>query len=460
MGSGGTPMMGDRPSRHRPSPPSAALSRWRLLRELPAQTTVHDELRDTTGPVTSIALAPRRVALPLMVVTSPEGAREVLGERDGVFDKQSVVHREVRALSGDNLFSVGQEEWRPRRRTLQPLFTKDHVASYAGHMVSAAESYAERWQRSGGQVNLHAEMRRLTLRVLGSTLFGRDLERDSAAITGQVDRTLRYITKRTLHPWRAPDWFPSLPRRRARASHDALRELVERAIDERTDKEDAGRELIDLVLAASDSSTGVSLTREQVVEELLVFLIAGHDTTATTLTTALWLLGRHPEVQTKVAEEARALPGAASFADLPSLEMTGRVAQEAMRLYPPAAAIARRATAETSVCGCRVPRGTDVLVSAWALHRDPALWPDPERFDPSRFTPERVNERDRWAYLPFGGGQRRCVGDHYAFAEIVIGLATLLASVEVRAVSEDLPLTAPFTVTTQDPVLVRVAPRS
>lgn len=439
-------------------PPRATVPRLRLLRELRTLTSVYEELRDTTGPVTTVLLGPARLVPPLVVVTSPEGARQMLSGHAGLFDKQALVFDEVRGLFGPNLFSVTDTPWKPRRRTLQPLFTPAHVASFATHMAEAADLLADRWQDARGVVDLDRDLRRLTLRVLGRSLFGRPLDRDALTLGPHVERSLRYVLNRSVTPLRAPRWLPTPQRRRARASRDVLRTLIADAVADRAQGATGDGELIDLLLTATDPETGTGMTRETIVDELMVFLIAGHDTTATTLTAALWLLGRHPQVQHQVAAEARAV-GSVATADLPKLALTGRVVQEAMRLYPPAAALPRRATQDTSIGGYRIPKGTDVFVSTWAIHRDPHLWPQPTRFDPDRFLPERVKDRHRWAYLPFGAGPRSCVGDHFAVAEATIALATLVRRIEIESVDDEFPLTVPFTLTAHGPIPARVRRR-
>lgn len=443
-----------------PLPPAATVRYLRLLRDLRKLTSVYEQMRDTTGPVTTVVLGPKRVFPPVVVVTSPEGARQVLSGHDGVFDKQALVFQEVQRLFGPNLFDVTLAPWVPRRRTLQPLFTRAHVGSYATHMTEAADRLAGRWRDAPGMVDLDQELRQLTLRVLGRTLFGRPLDAEAMTMGPHVERSLRYVTNRSLSPLRAPAWLPSYQRRRAHASRDVLRALIADAVGRRARTPTGDGELIDLLLTATDPETGTRMTPETIVDELMVFLIAGHDTTATTLTAALWLLGRDPAVQQQVAAEALALETAVTMADVPNLAVTNRVLQETMRLYPPAAALPRRATKDTSIGGYRIPQGTDVLVSTWAIHRDPRLWPEPTRFDPDRFLPERVKERTRWAYLPFGGGPRSCVGDHFAMAEATIALASLVRRTEIESVGEAFPITVPFTLTAKGPIPARVRPRT
>lgn len=443
-----------------PLPPRAVLPYWRLLRDLRKLTYIYDELRDTSGPVTTVVLGPKRVFPRMVVVTSPEGAQQVLTGHDGTFDKDALLFQEARSVFGRNLFNVTHAEWKPRRRTLQPLFTRAHVASFATHMAQAADGLADRWSEAPGPVDLDREMRRLTLGVLGRTLFGRPLDGDAVAVGPHVDRSLRYALNRSLIPLRAAAWFPSYPRRRAIAARDALRALISEAVAQRSQAPSGDGELIDLLLSATDPETGAGMTPEAIVDELMLFLVAGHDTTATTLTAALWLLGRHPEVQEEVAAEARTVGAAISMADLPHLAVTCRVLQEAMRLYPPGAALPRRTTQDTSIGGYRIPEGTDVYVSTWAIHRDPGIWPDPTRFDPDRFLAERVAERSRWAYLPFGAGPRSCMGDHFAMTEAAIALATLIRRTQLESIEDEFPLTVPFTLTAKGPIPARVRARA
>lgn len=446
-------------SQHAPSPPRSTVPYLRLLRDIGKLTHVYEELRDTTGPVTAVKLAPRQVLPPLMVVTSPEGARQVLGGQYGAFDKDARLFVEARRLFRANVLDVTHGAWQPRRRTLQPLFTRRHVASFATHMADAADDLASAWLAAPGGRDLDCELRRLTLAVLGRTLFGRPLDEDALVMAPHVERSLRYLKNRSFIPLRAPGWFPSPLRRRAASSVEVLRTIVSDAVAGRQDATEGDGELIDLLVEATDPETGARMTPEMIVDELIVFLVAGHDTTATTLTAALWLLGHHPEVQEQVAAEAQAIGETVTIADLPRLAVATRVVQEAMRLYPPAAWLPRRTTRDTEICGFHVPQGTDVVVSIWAIHRDPALWPDPRRFDPDRFLPEQAEGRDRWAFLPFGGGPRSCLGDHFAMAEAVIALASIVRRVQVTSTQPEFRLTVPFTLTAKGPIDASVGPR-
>jgi cytochrome P450 len=348
--------------------------------------------------------------------------------------------------------------WKPRRRTLQPLFTKKHVATFSGHMAAAAESLAARWG-AGDTVDLDKEIRRLTLRVIGRSVF----DVDFGLIDGigpATECVLSYVTRRSLHPIRAPRWMPTAQRRRFRRSMDVLHSVIDDAVAACRANPSSGAELIRLLLDARDPETGQPLSDNAIRDELLVFLLAGHDTTSTTLTYALWALGHHPDMQAEVAAEASAIDRTLSVDDVARLPYTTQVIHEALRLCPPAPAVGRMAMQDVMVDGFRIPAGTNLVVGVYALHRDPALWDQPTVFDPDRFSPERSRGRNRWQFLPFGGGPRSCIGDHFAMLEAILGLATLVRSIEITSLDDNFPVALPFTMTAGAPIPARVNARS
>ena len=440
-------------------PPVAPMSlpaRLRAVREFHTGPAV---IRDAAGPVVRVPLGPRLVVPPFVLVTSPQGAHDVLaGSSNDTMDKLTPVHRETR-LIGDNIFNLPYTPWKPQRRTLQPLFTKQHVATFAGHMATAADEQASGWVE-GARLDLDREMRGLTLRVLGRSLFGVDLNEHASDLGPSIQRVLNYVTSRGLRPVRAPRSLPTPARRRFRGALAAIHTVIEEAIAGCEADPDRDCELVRLLLAVQDPDTGRPLTHDEVVSDLAVFLIAGHDTTSTTLTYALWALGHHPELQDRVANEVGELGDRAlTVDDMPALQFTAQVIHEALRLCPPAAALARLATRDTVVDGFQIERGTNLIVGIYALHRDPALWDAPETFDPDRFSTERSRGRDRWQFLPFGAGARSCIGDHFAMLEATLGLACLVRRRRVTSLDPAFPLALPFTMTAGGPIPARVEAR-
>lgn len=442
-----------------PLPPVSPL-RWRArVKALQQFNTGAEMLREAGGPVTLVRLGPRRITPTFVMVTSPQGARDVLGGTDEAIDKEMIVHIQSR-LFGSNVFNMPYLSWKPRRRTLQPLFTKKHVATFSGHMSEAAEALAAKWA-AGMEVDLDAEIRGLTLRVIGRSVFGVDFGANDA-IGPATETVLNYVTKRSLRAVRAPVGLPTLQRSRFRTALATLHSVIDEAVAACRSEPDREAELIRLLLDARDPETGRPLSDKAIRDELLVFLLAGHDTTSTTLTYALWALGHHPEMQARVAAEASAAAAdwTLSVESVPLLPYTTQVVHEALRLCPPAPAIGRMAMRDVVVDGFRIPAGTNLLVGVYALHRDPALWEDPTRFEPDRFDPQLARTRNRWQFLPFGAGPRSCIGDHFAMLEAILGLATLVRAIEVISFNDDFPFALPFTMTAGAPIPARVTARS
>ena len=200
------------------------------------------------------------------------------------------------------------------------------------------------------------------------------------------------------------------------------------------------------LIAASDPATGRALSDDEIRDELVAFMSAGHDTTATMLAYALWALGHHPDMQDKIRAEVIGIGDPElTPEDVPALRYTVQVLHEALRLCPPAAATGRTAMRDIEVGGYRVEAGTMLVVGIYALHRDPALWDHPLVFDPDRFGPQNSQGRDRWQYLPFGAGPRSCIGDHFAMLESTLALATIIRRTEIQSLDPDFPMSVPFT---------------
>jgi cytochrome P450 len=417
-------------------------------------------LRDSGGSVTRNVLAPRWVMPPLVFVSSPQGAHDVLARTDAFAERAATpVSLEIRRLLGDNLLVVPHHEWLPRRRALQPIFTKHHVPRFAGHMAEVAEQLADRWA-GGATVDLDAECRALTLRALGLSILGTDLA-DRSRVVGAALRTGgKWAADRGLRPVNPPRWWPTHGQRRARAASAALHALAAEILCACRADPTRDAPLVNALMQTTDPQTGQPLSDRAICDELVLFLLAGHDTTSTALTYALWALGHRPDLQQRVAAEAGALGDRPlTHEDMPQLRYTVQVLHEALRLCPPAPAVGRMVTADIEVDGYRLPAGTFAVVAIYAIHRDPALWDDPLRFDPDRFSPERCKGRDRWQYLPFGGGPRACIGDHFAMLEATLALATILRRVKIHSVSPDFPTITPLTMIAAAPVRANIEPR-
>jgi cytochrome P450 len=415
------------------------------------------DLLDAGGPVTRVVLGPKWLLPNVVLIATPQGARDLLGRSDEVADRgraRSMV--EMRALMGGNLLNLPHEQWLPRRRALQPMFTKREVSRYAGHMAAAAQGVVDGWN-DGSFVDLDAACRRLTLRALGRSVFGVDLDERADDIGWALRTSLKWVADRSARPVNLPRWLPIGGQRDARKANDMLHGLAAEILHEVRTDSDREAPLVRALIHAIDGETGRSLTDDEICDELVLFMLAGHDTTSTTLTYALWSLGHDRDLQERVRAEAVAL-GQRELTpdDVAELGLTVRVLHESLRLCPPGAATMRAPIRDLDVDGYRIEAKTFAVVSFYALHRDPALWQDPLNFDPDRFLPERSKGRSRWQYLPFGGGPRSCVGDHFAMLEATLALATIVRAVEIESLGTDFPLDTPFTVVAAAPVRARV----
>lgn len=428
----------------------------KLVRRL---DTGQDVIRDAGGPVTRIQLGPATVVPPIVAVMSPAGMRDVLGRNDSNTDR-CIIHDEVRAMAGDSLFVLPNEQWRPRKRALQPVFTRASVRNFGGHMARAAQAFVDRWP-TGGEVDLDVECRRVAMQSLGRSVLGIDLNERGDTIARCMHVASSYTADRALRPVRAPRWLPTRSRRRARTAVDAMRTITDEMVAACRADPDRDAPLVQALIAARDPQTGRPLTDAEISNDLLIFMLAGHDTTATALTYALWILGHHPDVQDRVAAEAAALGDRElTPEDVSRLGYTVQVLHEAVRLCPPAAGVARVVTRDIEVTGYRVQAGSLVALGLYALHHDPDLWPQPMAFDPDRFSPENVAARDRWQFLPFLGGSRPCIGEHFARLETTLALATVIRSMTVQSLDEDFACEVPFTTVARGPIRARLTPRS
>ena len=408
-------------------------------------------LRDAGGPVTRLHLGPRWLVPPVVVATSPRAARDILSRSPEEMERNRV-HDEMRDLLGPNLFDLQYRGWLPRRRVLQPVFTKHSVHRFGGHMADIAEAVADQWS-DGARIDLDTEARRVTLGALGRSVLGLDLQSHTDAVADPVRTAITYIADRGANPFRAPRWLPTPARRRARAASAALHQLAGEILQACRADPDRDAPLVRALIAARDPETGRELSDAEIRGELVIFMLAGHDTTSTTLSYAMWALGHHSEIQDRVRAEVAGLgQHRLTPADVPQLRYTVAVLHEALRLCPPAPVVTRTATADIDVAGYRVEAGTELVVGISAMHRDPVLWDRPLIFDPDRFSPANSADRDRWQYLPFGGGPRSCIGDHFAMLEATLALATIIRDVEIHSSEDEFPVTTPFTAVAAGPV--------
>jgi len=366
------------------------------------------------------------------MVTDPELIERVLVSEASSFTISTAQRRTFEGIEDDAVTATEGERWKRLRRALQPAFTWEGIQEYGDRMAARTADHVERWD-DGDELDLLAEMRLLALHVLADTLLGVDVAGDEALVHDAADALVAKTDFR--RPGQLlPDWVPTPTNRRF---HRAVGDLDEYVADALADA-DPGEDTVAGVLLAAHERGDVSMAEVQ--DNLTGLLLAGHDSSAVTLTYAWYELSRHPEVRDGLAAEVDdvldgSLPDADDFEDL---TRTRNVIRETVRLYPPAFATTRETTEPVTLGGYELPTGTQLMLPQWVLHRDERFWDDPDTFDPTRW--ERDVDRPEYAYFPFSGGPRHCIGMRFARLELTLALVTMVQRVALD-VSVDGPLT-------------------
>src|SRR5499427_4959908 len=367
-----------------------------------------------------------------LLVSDPAGIKHVLLDNVANYPKTALDIRILSTAFGDGLLTSDGDKWRAHRRVMSPSFDHRSISSYAPVITDAAEGRLKAWDAKGdhAEIDIAREMVTLTLEVISRTMFSAD----SVALGSHLDQTVREgLTELNFGLQHiAPLIGPFLMKRklaRIRANFEALDAVMQNLIRSREKRAGAAlKDLLDRLIAATDSETGFRMTDREVRDEVIIIFLAGHETGALAATYVWYLLSLHPEEETKLHAELDAvLDGRApTYDDIEKLSYTRMMIEEAMRLYPPAPALTGRVAREADeICGHRIAKGAEIVILPWVLHRHRTLWDDPDRFDPERFSPERSATRPRFAYLPFGGGPRICIGAQLAVTEVMLLVATM-----------------------------------
>lgn len=359
-----------------------------------------------------------------VLLNDAEATRHVLIDNAKSYQK-SRNYDGLRLVLGNGLVTSEGDFWRRQRKLAQPGFHKQRLKGFADTMAECTEEMLAGWDSSNsGALDLHAEMMALTLRIVGKTLFSTDLAGDAAAVGDAISIGIKHANDYAESVIRMPPWLPTPNNLRFKQAVRVLDGMVLRIIEERRKSGTDGDDLLGMLMSARDDD-GKGMTDQQLRDEVMTLVVAGHETTANALAWTFDLLSRHPDADRSVHAEASAIDGRIGIDELPRLSYTLRVVQESMRLYPPVWVFEREAIADDVIAGYAIPKGTVVAVSPWSLHRNPRYWENPEGFDPERFLPTAVEARPRCAYLPFATGPRQCIGNAFAMMELQIVLATV-----------------------------------
>ena len=387
-------------------------------------------------------------------LSHPDLARQVLVEQPEKFHKPKLMKRAFRPFAGEGLLTSDGAFWKQQRKLMAPAFHHRQLEVYSDVMVTHAlrmvESFADGEVREVG-----VEMAKLTLGIVVKSLFGADLPPEAGDISRSMNAVFDAASQRVNSVLQIPSWLPTSRNRRERrtlAKLDAMFQTIIRARRASVERSGESRDdLLSVLLAAVDEDSGAGMSDQQLRDEMMTLFLAGHETTANALTWIWYLLSRHPGVEAKLLEElGGVLAGRApALADLASLPYTGMVVREALRLYPPAPAVPREAAGDVTIGGYDVRKGSIVTVNTYAIHRDGRFFNDPERFDPDRFAQGWEERIPRYAYIPFSGGPRVCIGNAFAMMEARLILATVAQRCKLS--SEPLDEIAPIQLVTLKP---------
>ncbi|MBL7548480.1 cytochrome P450 [Frankia sp. AgB1.9] len=405
------------------------------------------QLRDEHGPIVRLSTWP----VSAFLVSDPAVAADALVSGHRAYAKGAVVRgagsrtnvtQPLTYLLGDGLLTSAGDVHRRQRRLIQPLFHKHRIAEYGEQFVCVTDDTAATW-RDGQRLDLHAEMTEMTLGIVARTLF--DVPLDDEVVTvvrDAVARNLPAARRAALPGFTRVEQLPVGGPARRRDSREALDRAVYEMIADRRATGATGSDLLSLLLDTQDADTGERMSDSQIRDEAMTLLLAGHETTANALAWTFHLLGEHRDVAARLHAEVDAVLGGRppTFEDLPRLAYTNAVFSESMRLFPPVWAMGRHLVEDREVAGYLLPAGSTLVFSQWVIHRDERWWPDPTRFDPTRWLDAdesggtgqestaggpHAPGRPRFAYFPFGGGPRQCIGNSFAVAEGVLALATI-----------------------------------
>jgi cytochrome P450 len=388
------------------------------------------ESREAYGDVVRFRFGP----LDYFLIVDPDVLRHVLVDNAKTYQK-SRNYLGLKVVLGNGLLTSEGDFWRRQRKLSQPAFHRAHLSAFATAMSGATRDMLDRWRshRLGSESGfcVHEEMMRLTFRIVGLTLFSADVDGDARDVGRALTTALQWANEQAESLFPIPPYIPTPRNIRFQRAMKTLDGIVYRLIADRRARAakggEHGNDLLGMLMAAVDDDASV-MTDQQLRDEIITMVLAGHETTANLLSWTFMLLAQHPEVESRLRDEATRVLGDRDpvLEDVRQLEYTKLVLDELLRLYPPAWMYERQSIAPDVLGGYEAKAGTIVGVCPYVLHRHPKFWENPEAFDPERFRPERAEKRPRYAYLPFGGGARTCIGNHFAMMEAQIILAMIV----------------------------------
>jgi cytochrome P450 len=397
-----------------------------------------------------------------MLLSAPADIEQVLVTDNRKFIKNFALSFFLRPLLGNGLLINEGNDWLRQRRLIQPTFARPRLEHYAQSMVDLTHQMLSEWN-TGEERDLAREMMQLTMSIAGKTLLGVDVGGRYQQVVECLEGVMRDFLARFRSPLPIPFWLPTYGNWRLKRTIRRLDAVLQQMIDERRAeierRGESSGDFLSLLILARDESDGRPLSNQQLRDEVMTMFLAGHETTANALSWTWYLLGKHPEEQQRVREEVRQIVGyrPPTPQDVGRLVHCERVIKEAMRLYPPAYVIGRRCQEDCTIGDHFIPAMTNVLMSQWVVHRDERWYSQPAEFRPDRWTSDFMRDLPKYAYFPFGGGPRACIGNQFAMLEATLILATMAQRVELQLVDlEPLPIIPAITLRPALPVKMLV----
>ena len=377
----------------------------------------------------------------ILLLSHPDAIKYVIQTNNRNFDKGTHGYQMLKEAIGNGLLTSEGDFWRRQRRLAQPAFYKQRLASFFETMEQTSREMTLDWDKlpDGHLLEVSHEMLKVTLRIVGKTLLGKDLGGDARDIGDALNFVMHRVNERITQVLVAPLWMPTPANKKFKKNMAILNSVVQSLIIERREAgEGQFNDLLAMLVEAKDLETGQKMNDQQLQDEVLIMFSAGHETTANAMTWTLLLLAQHPEISQKLFNEVKQAFGDSKpeISHLSQLKYCKNVIQESMRIYPPAWLFGRRAVEDDIICGFEIKKGEYTFISPYLTHRHPEFWEEPEKFQPERFDSETVNKHPKFTYLPFGGGPRQCIGNNFALMEMQILLALIIQKYNFELLDE------------------------
>lgn len=391
----------------------------------PADTLL--EISERYGGVVRFPMGTR----PIFLVTSSDGVGHILQENQHNYRGFQYSHHQFKPLLGNGLLTSDGETWRRHRQLAQQAFHPKQIQKLSIPMANAIQKFLTRWEGLSGPdfiLDIGAEFTLLTLSIVTTSLFGNDIGEQAEIVKGSVPIVLHYLVDRMINPFTLPEWLPMRKNLEYRQALNSLNHIVQQIISNDRTGDEGQMNLLRMLMAARDHDGEDRLSEQELRDEIMTIFMAGHETCANALTWTFYCLARYPEIQDRLAEEVqRVLQGRLpSYEEIHQLPFTNMVFNETLRLYPPAWVMARDVLSQDIIDGFPIPAGSLVILSPFVNHRRSTFWENPSHFDPDRFAPARFNKLPRYAFFPFGGGQRLCLGKNFALLEALLVISLMI----------------------------------